>query len=207
MTWILYALLAFISMLVAYVTNPIVVLFADEKGELPYRLRWWQTYDNCLDIDWMIYEGIVPKIFRYDFNKHYIYHMEDKSYGLKPGYVDIIDPNFTTKEKIQRYFCRLLWLYRNTAYGFAYEVLGREYTPKDNVVLKNHNNSDGNIWLSYINDDRSKFDKTWSLFVFKPWCKYFNIRIYAGWKLKGCVSGPRDKAMIAFHINPFRLRH
>ena len=111
MTWILYAILTIVSMVVAYITNPIVVLFADEKGNLPHCFRWWQTYDNCLDVGWMISEGHVPKLFRYDFDKHYIYHPEDKSYGLNPGYVDIIDPKFTIKERIQRYFCRLAWLY------------------------------------------------------------------------------------------------
>lgn len=206
MTWILYAILTIISMIVAYITNPIVVLFADEKGNLPHCLRWWQTYDNCLDVGWMISEGHVPKLFRYDFDKHYVYHLEDKSYGLKPGYVDILDPNFTTKEKIQRYFCRLAWLYRNTAYGFAYEVLGREYTPKENVVLKKYGGGIDAEWISYIDDNHETIDKTWSFYLTKPWCKYFYLRIYAGWKLKGCTNGPRSKAMVACHFNPFRLR-
>lgn len=119
MLWIIEAAASFLFMLIAYITNPIVVLFADEKGDLPRIFKWWQTYDNCLDIEWMISEGHVPKIFRYDFNKHYVYHLENKKNGLIPGYVDVIDSNFTIKERIQRYFCRLAWLYRNTGYGFC----------------------------------------------------------------------------------------
>ena len=29
-------------------------------------------------------------------------------------------------ERIQRYFCRLLWLCRNNAYGFRYYIFGKE---------------------------------------------------------------------------------
>ena len=66
LSWPFFALLDFVFSLICYVTNPIVVLFADEYGNLPRILRWWQTYDNCLDIDWMIYEGNVLPIFRYE---------------------------------------------------------------------------------------------------------------------------------------------
>ena len=92
-----------------YITNPIVVLFCDKYGNLPKIFRLWQTYDNCLDIDWMITEGVVPKIFRYDFKKHYKYYPEEKSNEeLVPGHVAILDDDFTFKERVQRYFCRLL---------------------------------------------------------------------------------------------------
>ena len=106
---------------------------------LTHKLRYWQTYDNCLDVEWMITEGVVPKFFRYDFNKHYVYHYEVKKDDgtLIPGHVDILDDNFTIKERIQRYFCRLLWLNRNCAYGYSYEVSGINYNSSDMEVVTN----------------------------------------------------------------------
>lgn len=136
MKWIFCVPLELLATVIAYITNPIVCLFADERGNLPRLFYWWQTYDNCLDIDWLIYEHCVPKWAEYDFNKHYKYHLEQKfdDGTFIAGYVDVIDGNFTFKEKVQRYFCRLTWLYRNCNYGFSYYVNGAK-VDKDNLVI------------------------------------------------------------------------
>ena len=99
MKWIPQAVVELLAMLIAYATNWLVAIFADEYGQLPRCLKFWQTYDNPLDIDWMIYEGCVPKFARYDFNRHYRYVPEDKGDNhMIPGYVIIKDPNFTLWE-------------------------------------------------------------------------------------------------------------
>lgn len=72
MKWIFQAVAELVAMVVAYLTNWLVVLWADECGNLPCWLRYWQTYDNTLDVGWMIYE--VPEWARYDYDKHYLYH-------------------------------------------------------------------------------------------------------------------------------------
>lgn len=205
-SWIIYALLDFLFSLVCYITNPIVVLFADEYGNLPKILRWWQTYDNCLDIEWMISEENVPKIFRYDFNKHYIYHPEEKSKEpIQPGYVELIDPNFTFKEKIQRYFCRLAWLYRNTGYGFSYEITGRDYKMEDVVKHIDYNESTENECHFYtVEDGRSIFTKTFRFYYTHPWGKQFYARIYIGWKVTN-VESKYGRAMTALFFSPFRM--
>lgn len=77
MTYIFILILDIMFTLICYVTNPVVILFSNEHGELPYPLRWWQTYDNCIDIPHTINSG-VPKLFRYDFDKHYKYTPEFK---------------------------------------------------------------------------------------------------------------------------------
>lgn len=202
MTYIFYLILDILFTLICYVTNPVVILFSNEHGELPYSLRWWQTYDNCINIPHTINSG-VPKLFRYDFDKHYKYTPEFKNkYAMKPGYVEILDPNFTVWEKIQRYFCRNVWLYRNTAYGFSYEVCGR-YVFADKVktyVDYNYAEND-KCYIAVVNDNRIFLNKTWSIFYTKKYCKWFYLRIYLGWKFKGTAG----QSMIAFHINPFRL--
>ena len=102
--WLVLCGANMLCMVLCYLTNWFVVLFADKYGKLPKIFKLWQTYDNCLDIAWMIYEGNVPKFARYDFNKHYLYHYENKGDGyIIPGYVDLIDEDFTLKEKFQRY--------------------------------------------------------------------------------------------------------
>lgn len=202
MTYIFYLILDIMFTLICYVTNPVVILFSNEHGELPYPLRWWQTYDNCIDIPHTINSG-VPKLFRYDFDKHYKYTPEFKNkYVMKPGYVEILDPNFTVWKKIQRYICRNVWLYRNTAYGFSYEVCGR-YVLADKVktyVDYNYAEND-KCYIAVVNDNRIFLNKTWSIFYTKKYCKWFYLRIYLGWKFKGTAG----QSMIAFHINPFRL--
>ena len=123
------AILNIVVSILCYITNPIVVFFADEVGELHGFLKNWQTWDDSLDVRFMVVEK-VPSIFRYDFDSKYISSREplsDPKYGRDKGCV-ILKPNavFSIKEKIQRYFCRLLWLYRNNAYGFAFYFFGRK---------------------------------------------------------------------------------
>jgi hypothetical protein len=199
MTWIIYAILDCVATIIAYITNPIVVLFANEYGDLPYILRYWQTYDNPLDIEWVISEGCVPKCIRYNFNKHYRYTPEwDSSTGI--GYVDILNPHFTIKERIQRYFCRLYWLYRNTAYGFSYEITGRDINGTKMAIIRNNSDED---WLSY-DDTVGIWNRTWVLYYNKPWCSKFKLRVYLGWKGKGLSSTDTKRCMLALFVSPFR---
>lgn len=205
MQWFFQAIFELIFTVIAYITNPIIVLFADEYGNLPKCLRFWQTYDNCLDIEWMISENNVPNFAKYDFNKHYVYHLEEKTDDkMIPGYVDIIDPNFTVKERIQRYVCRLAWLYRNTGYGFSYELNGRDFFGEDNKVLKDIETENSRIWISYIPDNF--WNLTWSIFLYIPYYKNskYKLRMYLGWKLKS-IRASKHRAMLALHINPFRI--
>lgn len=184
--------------ILAYIFNPIVCLFADEYGNLPYWLYLFQTYDNPLDIDWMVYEGVVPKVFRYDFNKHYVYHEEQKlSDGTAiAGYVDLIDPEFTIKEKIQRYFCRLSWLYRNTAYGFSYYLNGVAVNAADVIVKTSIKEKNNERFIGYIPNTG-----IWCVFLCVKYCKWFRYRVYMGWKLKSLKSG---RHMIVLSFNPFK---
>ena len=199
MVWIFYAIADCLATLIAYLTNPIVVLFANEYGNLPYCLRYWQTYDNPLDIEWVISEGCVPKCIRYNFNKHYRYTPEWDSPD-RIGYVDILDPDFTIKERIQRYFCRLYWLYRNTAYGFSYEVTGRQVIGANMEVPRTDSSHD---WFSY-DKTQPLWKRTWCIFYCKHWCDKFILRIYLGWKAKGMDLDENKHCMLALYISPFR---
>lgn len=203
MKWCFQAILEVIATIIAYLTNWLVVFFADECGQLPKCLKWWQTYDNPLDVEWMITEGKVPKFARYDFKRHYEYHYEDKGDNyMKPGYVILRDPNFTLWERFQRYVCRLYWIYRNSNYGFSYYVNGRVVDAEKQVILEDVNTENTRIFKSIVNDG-DWWSRTWCYYYEAPYCKYFKIRVYLGWKLKSVYRGT-VRHQIALFFNPFR---
>ena len=190
--WFIFAIFDLLFVAQCYITNPIVCLFADEYGNLPKALRWWQTWDNTLDVEWMVTEKKVPSTFRYDYARHYVYHYENHDAGIA-GYVDIIDPSFSLWERTQRYFCRLAWLYRNTGYGFSYEVTGVDVV---SVTKYTDYSSNGNRNKLYVADNA---------FMFRYEQNYSDtrkIRIWLGWKIE---DAPR-RCMLAFYVNFFRKR-
>ena len=203
MKWCFQAILEVIATIIAYLTNWLVVFFADECGQLPKCLKWWQTYDNPLDVEWMVTEGKVPKFARYDFKRHYEYHYEDKGDNyMKPGYVKLLDPNFTLLERFQRYVCRLYWIYRNSNYGFSYYVNGRVVDAEKQVIKEDVNTETTRIFKSIVNDG-DWWSRTWCYYYEAPYCKYFKIRVYLGWKLKSVYRGTM-RHQIALFFNPFR---
>lgn len=204
MIWIILVPLQLLVTVFCYLTNWFVVFFADEKGNLPGFLSLWQTWDDSLDVDWFI-EQTVPSCFKYDFNKHYknvqYTTPELAAVGRDRYGVEIIDPNFSFKEKVQRYFCRTLWLYRNCAYGFTFWWFGCQVDNKDLVFITKDYNP------PYI-DKTFAYDKTKNIFV-RPWT-YKNgnhlfgnvyLDIYLGWKIPHWAGNETPhRAMIANRI-------
>ena len=195
--WFLLAILDVLFNIIAYLTNPFVLLFADEVGNLPGWALWWENWDDHLDVDWMIYEGHVPRFARYDFNRHYKYHSPEeaeKNIGVYRGYVDLLDPNFTLWEKVQRYVCRLIWLYRNCAYGFSYYITGIDVRKEDIVKIKT-TEKDGYIYYvtnyawCYKDERPSYGDHHWDNFC--------------GWKMQA-VQKDVERCMLAFRITPWQ---
>lgn len=178
--WIVYYPLNCVFTILCYLTNWLVTPFADIRGELHGILRYWQTWDDTLDVDWFVKE-VVPKIFRYDYDKHYIHTTEitaelDK-YNRQKGCVIVIDGNFTLWERIQRYFCRTLWLYRNNSYGFAFYLFGIDANYAQ-LTESMEIYSNGN-WYETV---YSKVEDLWN----NPWKftgQFWWFSFYFGWKL------------------------
>lgn len=196
--WLLYTIADIIFNIIAYLTNPFVLLTADDLGNMSsFFDRYWGNWDDRLDIDWMIDEGHVPKIFCYDFHKHYKYHdpyEAEKLIGEYRGYVDLLDPNFTLWERVQRYFCRLIWLYRNNAYGFSYYVTGIDINAGDVVKVKTED-KDGYTW--YVTDYAFCYKDERPNFFGMKWDNY------VGWKFKS-MDHPTERCMLAVRITPFQ---
>lgn len=200
--WILKVILNFLCMPFFYVTTPLAVLFANEKGKLPKLLSWWQTYDNTLDVEWVVTKKLVWNIFLYDFNKHYKYIYEYKADGImEPGYVIVLDPHFTISEKIKRYGCRVYWLWRNCGYGFAYTVLGKEIDPTRIVVVVDTKE----LRVMYIPNTGLFSIHSTEQWYCRVLNKNFRMNIYLGWKFAGTVGYKnKTRVMIANRYWPFR---
>jgi len=94
--FLIYFILDLTINLVGFTINPLLPIFADSEGNLPSWLRWFQTYDSTLD-------GQEPRF------------IASTSWLRTDG---------VAKNFICTYILRVMWLYRNNAYGFAYSVLG-----------------------------------------------------------------------------------
>ena len=198
--YIFYCILEILFTVVAYLTNPFVVLFANEYGELPDLFKWWANWDDGLDVDWMVYEHEVPSWAEYNFNRHYKYHNEWEALkltGKYKGFVDLLDPNFTLKERIQRYFCRLAWIYRNCGYGFSYYVTGVDINGADIAKVKD---IETETYRHQVYQTRDAFMIRYD----KTWCKWFRWRIFLGWKMQDVKTTETKRCMLALFISPFR---
>ena len=145
-----------------------------------------------MDVQCFVKE-VVPECLRYDFDKHYRSSRETNatlaSVGRDKGCVEIIDGNFTNHERWQRYLCRVLWLYRNCAYGFAFYLFGRVVNGSDMTMLK----FEDNFAVGY--------DKTKNIIV-RPWIFYYekhHINVFLGWKCDYTGNSPK-MAMIAGRV-------
>lgn len=197
--WALLSILDLLFTAQCYITNPIVVLFATECGELPTLFSWWANWDDGLDVEWMVTEHKVPSWAEYDFNRHYKYYDEwqaEKITGHHHGFVVMLDDHFTIKERFQRYICRLWWLWRNCGYGFSYYVTGINVRKADIVKVKTEE-TDG--YLYYETDDAFCYKDERASFGSHHWDNFL------GWKFQN-VEHDVERCMLAFRITPFQCR-
>lgn len=199
--YLIYLPLNLICMVICYITNPFVVLFANEVGELPKIFKFWQTWDGSIDDEGYLTED-CPKWCRYDFYKHYKPYTEPVYGNHEKRCVKLIDPNFTTKERILRYICRVLWLTRNCGYGFAYYIFGININGKDMKLVYGRYQHDigkkGELWV-----EKDKCILT-APFTIKNDLQFFNhyfeFNWYIGWKINTGLY-ETHRAMIANRIS------
>ena len=179
--------LSLIVSLICYVTNPIVVLFCNDDGELPGILQLWQTWDNSCNPSDVTGNKQLPSFLLYDWPRHYEEWKGTTpklaAQGRERWFTRCIDPNFTLWERIQRYICRVYWLMRNCAYGWCFWVFGVlpgvnwEYEKYDNETKFVHEALRG-WWL----------DAAWCYKSTAPLFKLFGYLIrqecFLGYKVK-----------------------
>lgn len=190
--YLLYLPFMILCMVFCYLTNWIVVLFADEVGELHGFLHLWQTWDNSVYSRQEVLE-VVPKWLSYDYDSKYEVY-ESASFDLRRmgrtrKYIRLKDgAKFTLIEKIKRYICGVLWLYRNCAYGFAFYWFGTDCDAKNlkKVVEKNVGNRAKTL---YVDTSKSLAVRPFRFKCNTPFCKKLRWDIYVGWKLETTKNG------------------
>lgn len=193
MRWFLYAPLQLLIMIICYITNPIVVLFADKNGELHGFLRKWQTFDDSCDSEDCVTK-YVPDWMRYDFCKYY---WAEKRYDPNYGRVMKRSINIASLpliDKLKRYCCRLFWLSRNCAYGFALDWFGATINPDGVVVIDDYNVGEFERNILVTRDL-----KYWKIYnSMRILNTNYRWKIYLGWKIHNVQSIHR--AMLALRM-------
>lgn len=138
--WLVYFIPAIAIELVCYLLAPIVALFVTygyrtdvvkrlNKQEVSLLreyivnpLYWFQTHDNAVDEWWY---GVYNADHWFAFARNWTQADYDNSAFI-------------------RYYCRVMWLWRNCAYGFHYALFSR---PKEGVAKWYHNgNENRGFW-------------------------------------------------------------
>lgn len=201
MIWFIFAPLNILCMIFCYLTNWFVCFFADEHGELPHIFKLWQTWDDTLNPRFYVKEH-VPSFLRYDYDRHYQEYFASTPelirLGQKRCFVKILDPHFTLKERIQRYICRVMWLYRNCAYGFAFYAFGRF---ANGTTFQGFDKRDeaGHRFYAIWDTYESILTRAWSIKSSMPITKHIRWEVYLGWKVDPIVDEDRQ-CMIANRI-------
>lgn len=171
--WLVYFIPAILIELVCYLLAPLVAIFittrwyddiVKRKGKIMIALRrdfiikplyWFQTHDNAVDEWWY---GVYNKDHWFKFAQNWTQNDYDNS-------------------KFIRYYCRLMWLWRNCAYGFHYNLFSR---PKETVIKRqflSNNIPTGKVFWYCL----SIYPKSFQFECHIP-LKWRYISINIGWK-------------------------
>lgn len=129
--WLLYFIPALVIELVCYLLAPIVACFVTSRLRTDYVKRWrveagtfrdyiikplywFQTHDNAVDEWWY---GMYNTDHWFAFARAWSQTDYDRS-------------------ALIRYYCRLMWLWRNCAYGFHYALFSRPKETASRVYSK-----------------------------------------------------------------------
>ena len=183
--WCLWFFPALLIELVCYILNPIVAIPTRKelrtdrakilggvvtmpRDYLIKPLMYFQTHDNAVDEWW--YDGYARDSF-FRFLREATQEQYDKSWTL-------------------RYICRVMWLYRNNAYGFLFNWLS---TPIEELKYEKviGTEDSGKFWLRY-----QAYNHSFQLESQIPIVctnRYYSLNI--GWKAHR--SAPRPEKMFA----------
>ena len=192
--WLLYLPLSLLSTVLCYLTNWFVVLFCDKDGELHGLFHLWQTWDDSCNPEFSV--QCAPKFLRYDWKAHYHEYLDTTQYLRSVNryrwFAECINDEWTLWERFQRYACRVLWLMRNNAYGFAFYLLGHTSTP-----LMVTQKSENTIYVDEVNGFGWMYKNTAPIFSLFGWTVHWNNLL--GWKIDTDAQVD-TRAMIANRI-------
>lgn len=106
----------------------------------------------------------------------------------------------------RRWFSRAAWLYRNSMYGFAIEVLGAKTKGTDlRVTYGDDRTSNRPIHSGYVHYELYRDGKLvyFQYYLVIQWCETRCLRVNIGWKLWGFEPGVDKNCQLTFSPNPF----
>ena len=170
--WLAFLPVIVVAKLVTIFFAPVAAWLSMGGDALPRWLRWMQTHDNPLDALWQ-----QPA------------HMR--------GYETLIgvQPIWCAEAPLLRWYCRMLWLVRNPAYGLM-DMLGYDAAGQPARVVAVYG-----VWGSgKTNWCIQAWPGAWQVKAQIFYTRSRYLRIYCGWK-----QPPGAKRMMyCCHINPFR---
>lgn len=106
----------------------------------------------------------------------------------------------------QRWWNRTRWLYRNSMYGFAIDVLGAKTRPGDRLVIEgnpavsNRPLVNGGVFRTLYRAGKPIY---FQFYYIKAWSATRCVRINLGWKLWGFKEGESINCQLTHSPNPF----
>jgi hypothetical protein len=206
MIWLLYLPFVLLIYVVCFLTNWLVVLFADENGELHGLLHLWQTFDNSTTPSDVTEHHELPSFLLYDWPAHYIEYVSETRYMAdirrKRWYTTCINDDWTLWERFQRYICRVYWLTRNCAYGWCFYVFG-QWAFSDCSIEHEHRRDDRHYIRWGYDDSQNIWCRVWWLKFDWYWTKHWHTEGYLGWKIDSPFEGGQY-SMIAHRFIPIK---
>ena len=171
--WLSYLPVVVLGKLLTIVCAPVAAYLSMPGDALPAWLRWMQTHDNPIDALWQQPE-----------------HMR--------GYETLIgvQPIWCAAAPLLRWYCRMLWLIRNPAYGLM-DRLGYDAAGQPVRVVAVYG-----VWGSgKTNWCIQAWPGAWQVKAQIFYTRSRYLRIYCGWKQPPGAA----RMMYCCHINPFRV--
>ena len=170
--WLASLPLVLMGKLITIACAPVAAWLSMPGDALPQPMRWMQTHDNPIDALWQ-----QPS------------HM--RGYETLTG----IQPMWCAAAPLLRWYCRMLWLIRNPAYGLM-DMLGYDAAGQPVRVVAVYG-----VWGSgKTNWCIQAWPGAWQVKAQIFYTRSRYLRIYCGWK-----QPPGAKRMMfCCHINPFR---
>ena len=188
--WFCFAVLELLLSAVAVILSPLLALcavtrdshpYCSAKGPRQYLWGWlhlFSTHDDGIDALWFkgLYDDRAP-----------VGWPEKARDG----------------SKLAQYCLRVLWIIRNSSYGFAHHLLGFERVGMYNTLIlaqRGKWDSAATNWLYRI-DTNKEGKKAFQVRAQLYFTTTRYVRVNLGWKLDWAA----ERVQLATHINPFRV--
>ena len=154
------------------------------------------------DIFCYIFNPIIMLFAQNDNLPKWLSWCQTQDSPLDNDFIKSLFPKYPSDSRFDKYMRGLLWLYRNTGYSFAYDILGVNLDVNSSNIITRQLTD--NLILYY---DKSKpwYSRPFDLKGIIPYGKFY-CQLYLGWKFYTAKVNGSDKCMLAMNVNPFKRK-